>query len=133
MEKVLYLVRGLPGSGKSTIARQLAPAFYLEADMYFNQPDGSYKYDPSKIRDAHKWCRDQCEEHMKMGLSPIPISNTFTQQWEMTPYVEMAKQYGYVVTILTVTTLLSLEELAARNIHGISAEIVEKMKKRWEE
>ena len=55
--KELILVRGICGSGKTTVA-QLFSAFTLEADMYFNQ-DGEYKFDASKLKDAHQWCKDQ--------------------------------------------------------------------------
>ena len=42
----LVLVRGLPGSGKSTYARSLGyPNF--EADMFFIK-DGKYVYNPAK-------------------------------------------------------------------------------------
>jgi adenylate kinase family enzyme len=36
MEKNLYIVRGLPGSGKSTFARSIAKPYQIfEADQYF--------------------------------------------------------------------------------------------------
>jgi Tfp pilus assembly pilus retraction ATPase PilT len=47
MEKVLYLVRGIPGSGKSTFAKTLSGEYY-EADMFF-MVDGEYKFDVAKI------------------------------------------------------------------------------------
>ncbi len=54
----LVLIRGLPGSGKSTMAKDLATQGYLhfEADMYF-ELDGHYRYDASCIREAHSWCQ----------------------------------------------------------------------------
>ncbi len=54
MEKVLYIVRGIPGSGKSTFAKQLVGADFLvcEADKYF-MVDGEYKFDATKLKQAH--------------------------------------------------------------------------------
>lgn len=44
--------RGLPGSGKSTVARTLAPVV-TEADQFFVRPDGSYGFNPALLGRAH--------------------------------------------------------------------------------
>jgi len=92
MEKVLYIVRGIPGSGKSTFAKRLVGEDFLvcEADKYFiNQENGKYEFDISKIKDAHKWCQNIVENYMRDSMindqyyPEIAVSNTFTQEWEM--------------------------------------------------
>ena len=53
MEKILYIVRGVPGSGKSTFAEKLVGHDFLvcEADKYFiDKETGEYKFDISKIK-----------------------------------------------------------------------------------
>jgi len=45
MSKELFLLRGIPGSGKSTIAESINPNGYnVEADMYFTV-DGEYVFE----------------------------------------------------------------------------------------
>jgi adenylate kinase family enzyme len=55
MEKTIYIVRGCPGSGKSTFAKTLG-GIHIEADQYFVDADGNYNFDGSKIKNAHAWC-----------------------------------------------------------------------------
>jgi predicted kinase len=96
--KELILLRGLPGSGKSTLAKSISDC-YFEADMWFVQEDGTYKFDPLEIKKAHEWCQTIVNGKMSIGVSKVVVSNTFTQEWEMKPYYELAKVW--VCSILT--------------------------------
>jgi len=123
--KILYIVRGIPGSGKSTFANSLdCPVF--EADMYF-MIDGEYKFDVSKIKLAHNWCKLRVEHSMEDNLQKIAVSNTFTQEWEMEPYYEMAKQYGY-----TVFSVIIENRHGGVNEHGVPEDKLQMMKDRFE-
>jgi predicted kinase len=123
--KILYIVRGIPGSGKSTFANSLdCPVF--EADMYFMN-DGEYKFDVSKIKLAHNWCKLRVEHSMEDDFQKIAVSNTFTQEWEMTPYYEMAKQYGY-----TVFSVIIENRHGGVNEHGVPEDKLKMMKDRFE-
>ena len=55
--KCLYILRGLPGAGKSTLAKNVG-AVYFEADMFFMEGN-EYKFDNTKLRKAHDWCQNQ--------------------------------------------------------------------------
>ncbi len=61
--KILYLLRGLPGAGKSTLAKSIG-AIYFEADMFFMEGN-EYKFNPLKLKDAHAWCQNQVRISMK--------------------------------------------------------------------
>ena len=51
----LVIVRGVPGSGKTTFAQdKFTNHVYLSTDEYFTE-DGEYKYDQKKLNDAHEW------------------------------------------------------------------------------
>jgi predicted kinase len=129
MEKNLILLRGLPGSGKSTLAKLLVDKDYChkEADMFFVDRDGNYNFDPSKIKDAHSWCKGEVAHLMKYEHSPIVVSNTFTQEWEMDDYYKMAEELGYRVTSMIVEN-----RHGGKNEHGVPDDKLETMKNRFE-
>lgn len=124
--KTLYIVRGLPGSGKSTFAQSLGcPVF--EADMFFINKQGVYNFDFTRIKDAHAWCQEMVEDHMFNQEDKIAVSNTFTQEWEMKAYYDMAKTYGY-----TVFSIIVENRHGGENVHGVPADKLEVMKNRFE-
>jgi predicted kinase len=132
MKKELILLRGLPGSGKSTLAKSLSNAStgYIEADMYFIQ-NGEYKFDASKLRQAHAWCQNQVEHWMgPNGFYKIIVSNTFTQEWEMEAYYQLAEQYGYRVYSLIVENRHGESE--DTNTHNVPLETIQKMRERFQ-
>ena len=128
--KELFLLRGLPGSGKSTFAKMLVgdkDYCHKEADMYFVDRVGNYKFNPSQLKDAHKWCQDEIEFAMKYDHSPVVVSNTFTQEWEMQSYYELAEKYGYRVRSLIVEN-----RHGGVNEHGVPEDKLEIMRNRFE-
>lgn len=126
----LILLRGLPGSGKSTVADLIgakgAGYAHFEADMYFMK-DGKYKFNPAEIKIAHNWCMIQTEKAMAEDTSIIIVSNTFTQEWEMDFYYEKAKYYDYRVISLIVEN-----RHGSVNKHDVPEETIKKMKNRFE-
>jgi predicted kinase len=124
MEKELILLRGLPGSGKSTFAKRICNQ-HVEADEFF-VVNGVYEFDPTKLKQAHEWCRNKAQEWMKQGYNVV-VSNTFTQEWEMDPYYWLAEQYGYRVHSLVVEN-----RHMGVNQHGVPADKLEQMKNRFE-
>ncbi len=128
--KTLYLVRGVPGSGKSTFAKTLGGA-HFETDNYF-MVDGEYKFDFTKLKDAHKWCQDSVNTAMILNHTTgqnevIVVSNTFTQEWEMEPYNKMAETWGYRVFSVIVEN-----RHGGVNQHGVPEDKLDIMKNRFE-
>jgi predicted kinase len=128
MKKTLILLRGLPGSGKSTLAKSLVKKDYChkEADMFFLDDEGNYKFKPSKLKEAHMWCRDEVEFVMRHEHSPVVVSNTFTQDWEMEEYFKLADEYEYKVV-----ALICENRHGGKNLHSVPEEKIEEMRKRF--
>jgi predicted kinase len=131
--KTLLLVRGLPGSGKSTFAETLVGKDNVySADDFFTDSEGGYNYNPSRIQEAHLFCLGNVKQRMihdtdNAFTSTIAVTNTFTQEWEMEKYYIIAKQYGY-----TVHTIVVENRHGGKNVHGVDDEKLKVMKDRFE-
>lgn len=119
MQQEIILIRGLPGSGKSTIAKQMIGYVHLEADMFL-EVGGIYVYDASKVSQAHDWCIASAKTALENGENVV-VSNTFVKLWELERYVNL----GFPFRIIEANGKWS-------NIHGVSHDKIEKMKSRWE-
>lgn len=118
----LIIIRGLPGSGKSTLARKFVRLGFLhyETDMFFLDDAGNYYFDRVRLSEAHEWCQAAVRVALEEGENVV-VSNTFTQTWEMQPYLDMTTNR----TILTA-------EGKYQNLHGVPEAAIEAMKLRWE-
>ena len=123
--KELFLLRGLPGSGKSTLAESLGGS-HMEADKYFTY-EGKYEFDVTKLKDAHDWCQNAVRVFMEHKNKRVVVSNTFTQEWEMTPYFELAEKHGYKVY-----SLICENRHGGINEHGVPEDKLKLMKNRFE-
>lgn len=131
----LVLMRGLPGSGKSHLAKQLAgdEGVVLSTDDFF-MSGGVYKFDPTKLGAHHGANQRRAEESMAMGVSPIVIDNTNVRLWEMRAYAQAAIAHGYEIEFAAPTTEWAWNpaECAKRNAHGVPLAAIERMAQAFE-
>ncbi|XP_034860988.1 NEDD4-binding protein 2 isoform X1 [Mirounga leonina] len=129
---VLVLLRGLPGSGKSFLARTLQEdnpsGVILSTDDYF-YINGQYQFDVKYLGEAHEWNQNRAKEAFEKKVSPIIIDNTNLQAWEMKPYISLSQNHKYKVLFREPDTWWKFKpkELARRNIHGVSKEKITRM------
>lgn len=129
--KELIIIRGLPGSGKTTFATKLynltcPEAEMIAADDYF-MVNGEYKWDPTRIRQAHENCQQRVQLAMGSEIPWVIVHNTCTTQKELDPYLNMAKEFGYRITSVIVENRHS-----GKSIHKVPEETINKMILRFE-
>jgi len=140
MEKALFIIRGLPGSGKTTVAEMLANISFgvgkkkdgeysytvCTADDFFMK-DGEYVWKRELLGAAHKWCQDKCKNAMIAGEDRIFIANTNTTWKEMKIYFDMANEFGYFAYSLIVEN-----RHGGVNKHNVPVATLEAMANRFE-
>jgi hypothetical protein len=128
MEKILYLLRGVSGSGKTRLGFTLTDFdLVMSADNWFTDSWGAYDYDAGDLPKAHQYCQDRTHDAMVDGHAKIAVANTFTQEWEMEPYYKFAEEFGY-----TVFSIIVENRHEGANTHGVPEEIVQDMRERFE-
>lgn len=97
---VLTIIRGIPGSGKTTFAERLGVPF-CEADQHMVDDAGNYAFDRARLSLCHARCRDEIEAFLMEGKS-CAVSNTNLTIREIVPYLALADKYKVqTVQILT--------------------------------
>lgn len=123
MSKVLVLMQGPPGSGKSTVAAGMG-CVRVSADDYMTE-GGIYRFDPKRLGYAHDSCKNMARHHMAGAEPLVIVDNTNTRRSEVAPYYGMAEQYGYSVRVIRCSG-------AWPNAHGVPDERVRAMRDRME-
>lgn len=138
---VLRIIRGLPGSGKTTLAKQMIAGHEygfgpFEADQYFER-NGDYKFDKCKLKKAHNWCYDQVRatfafliDNAKVvekepNSALVIVSNTSSMIWEFQPYIDLAQKYNHEISVITCEGYYG-------SLHNVPLETIAKMRARWE-
>lgn len=116
----LVLIRGLPGTGKTTLAHgYLAKGYrHLEADQFFMQ-SGQYRFHKERLPEAHEWCLDQTRRALEDG-GYVCVANVFAAVADVKQYTELG--VGYEIVEATYT---------GRSKHKVHAATLRAMRRRW--
>lgn len=134
MTKKVYIMRGVPGSGKTTHAKKLVdpswdPGSYISADDFFDR-GGVYQFTIEDLGRAHDWCLSSFASDLARSISPIIVDNTNTKLWELAPYALLARAMSYEVEIIHVKR--ALERCITTNVHWVPEQTIRRMAEQFE-
>tara|TARA_B100000614_G_scaffold262909_1_gene300520 strand:+ start:88381 stop:88959 length:579 start_codon:yes stop_codon:yes gene_type:complete len=139
-ERELVLIRGLPGSGKSTEANRLVGHSdflswhshqIVEADL-FAMVDGQYRFSVPLLPLAHSWCLAEAIRRLRM-FDRVAVANTFVKLEHVVPYLLWARKIRARVWLVEPQgNSLTAAELAERNVHEVPEDRIAEMKDQWE-
>lgn len=95
-----------------------------------------YRFNPKDLPKAHAWCLERATQILTTGPfkgRDTIVHNTFTQRWEMEPYIRLAEEAGARLVVVNLFDGgLSDEELAERTVHGVPVGAIARMRARFE-
>ncbi len=136
----LILMRGIPGSGKSTKAKTLVGEGIIHSTDELIESTGDYRAFFAKMNESkdftdlsrmHSKNLVNAKKSMSGGITPIVIDNTNLKATEPKAYVVEALKLGYAdenIKIVDVGTGgLDAKGLFERNTHGVPLDKIESM------
>lgn len=131
--KIAYIMRGVPGSGKSTTALQITRGYenpLLEVAVHSTDDlfyvNDVYRFDPRKLAHHHALNLEDFKESVKRGVPCVICDNTNIRVKHYQPYVDAATEAGYRVAIVQLPHP-TLEQAFNRNKHGVPRENIARM------
>jgi predicted kinase len=128
----LFIMVGLPGSGKSSTIEKLPGNPVICSADYFFEKSGEYKFDASKLHQAHTECKNKATKAMANQMPAVIIDNTNLTDKERAPYEDLAEKFNYeIIYVVFEPDKQDIKKLARRNLHGVDAAKLEIMAKRF--
>ncbi|MEO6305617.1 MAG: hypothetical protein ABIP51_20815 [Bacteroidia bacterium] len=126
MKKTILFLRGVSGSGKTSLADFLSVmndnCVAVCADDYFIK-DGVYTFVQEEIGKAHKWCEKKVREYLsdENSFNTIIIHNTSTSNHDVEYYKDIAEEYSAKFFSMIVEN-----RHGNKDIHNVSQDGLEK-------
>jgi len=139
--RLMIIMRGIPGSGKSTRADSLGE-YYAEqgktvitcsADDFFMK-GGKYVFKRQELGMAHAYCYNRARRACEREVDVIIIDNTNVKKRDYRRYVDLAKERRYDVRYEIMPCDSEEEALFfnTRSVHNVPPEVNLRMFQSWE-
>jgi predicted kinase len=133
--KTAFIMRGLPGSGKSTVADILASASgcrdaIIHSTDNYHIVNGKYKFNREMLWEYHERNLKAFEESCKKSKKVVICDNTNILKVYYSRYVRIAKKYGYRIFTITVGNF-NASECWKRNCHKVPLKVIRSMKRNF--
>ena len=134
LDKFAFIVRGVPGSGKSTTAQYLAgkSGIVHAVDSYHCDENGNFLWNDDLSEERYQKNFEAFSKSCKMNYSVVVCDCINIEKKEFQKYIDVARKHGYI-TSTVVLDKPSAQEAHKRNKHSVSKEQIEDMFKRWED
>ena len=134
-DKIALILRGVPGSGKSTLIREISyymPTAAIHAvDDLHNDSDGNFVWNEPKEKAFYMLNLANFIKSCASG-NPVVVCDCINIRLsDFEPYLNAAKEFGYKAYVVTPDMPLSIVA-EVRNSHGVSKEQIEEMKNNWD-
>jgi len=124
-------MRGIPGSGKSVVAKNIARqnGKVHSINDHFYDKHGTYKWDQQKHKDCVEKTYLEFIDSIKKGIEVVVLDNANIYEWEYARYITAAREEGYIVSVVTMPHPdISIAEKNTK----IEKDVLEDMVARWE-
>ena len=134
MIKFAFVMRGVPGSGKSTTAQYLAGDIGIvhAVDDFHTNKDGHFWWDDDCAEEYYQQNFEAFAQSCQKGYPIVVCDNINVSRDEYQKYIECASKNGYITSTVTLNKLNPIEA-AQRNKHSVTIEQIENMYDRWED
>jgi len=127
--RTVIILRGLPGCGKSTLAKLFTGAVVVSMDDFWSL-DGPYRFDHIKLDHAVAWTKAKFETAIDQDEELIVLDNTNTREWEYLWFKNRAEEIGYTTHLVEVQR--GLFECFGAGRHPVPFEKIVEMAERFE-
>ena len=132
-ERFAFIMRGVPGSGKSTTAIKLAGSSGIihAVDNYHVDSRGSFCWDDAKVEEYYERNFRAFTKSCQRGYPVIVCDCINIERADFKKYIDVAKQYGYITSTVVMDPPAPLVA-AQRNVHSVTVDQINDMYKKWE-